>query len=214
MKKFYIGFGVAAVLMIGGIVTSMTWNPKVDMVKLGKYFYKTEYYGEEIPNQKGISTKIISGDKTHIKLEININDLKGYLTLNQLMFTENDRSDEEQKILDTYMVNEFTSEDEAKAKGQSVKTLKQEIIKYKWIEEPYNLSITKSDVKLMGEEYRKWENTVINPIVEDNKIPLEGTINLNKNISLEKDRITSQEIYIYGKKGSGTLEVEIESIYK
>lgn len=214
MKKFYIGFGVSAVLMIGGIVLGFMWNPKVDMAKQGKYFYSNQGYRADVSSRSNFSKKVVSADKNHIKIEVKIKDLSGYVVLRDLVSYQNYESKENEKLILKYLSNEFTDPEIAKANRKEVKTLKQEVIKYKWAKEPHNIAIAKSDVKLSGQEDRKIEHITINPIVEGGKVPLEGIININKNFSLEKDRVVSEDVFIYGKKGSGTLEIEIESNYK
>ncbi|KMT22407.1 hypothetical protein [Clostridium cylindrosporum] len=201
MKKLYIGLGISAALIVGGIAYSAYARPTVNMATMGKYYYQKRDFRNDLEGK----ANVIYGDQDKLKLKIKLDDFSGGEEVRNLIYKLKDReykfTKQEQKMFDKYMSQ---GADEKK----EPKILLKEIIKYKWTN-PVNITLAKDEGKKIkyrdgGDGY----SNLIKPILDSDRVSLSGSIVMNRKQGF------NEELFIYGVRGSGTLELEFEAVYK
>lgn len=199
MKRFYIGFIMSFIFIVGGILVSVLYKPTVNMAAKGDYYYSAEKSIGRESTEDGVTKKLIDGDEDTLKIRFTIKDYSGNMNIDHnFYFKDEDLSKEEKEIFKRYKLDEK-------------RTLKAVIVNYKWIDKPKNLAIVKENI-FFNKIYVSISKRKL--ILDNGEIALNYTGSLNRNVKDENDNSYNDSLYIYGENGSGTLDIEYKSIYK
>lgn len=204
MKRLYIGLGISAALIVGGIGYKEFARPEVNMMELGNAFYSSNHH-YTVSSSNKFDYKLISVDDKSLKIQVDFKRFSGADDSTNVMGwaerTDSSLSKDERKAVEKFFKTLHQGIKPIKEGEEPINT-KDESISYKWIEKPFNMTLAKVENKKIKSKYGG-EN-----YYNEYKV-LEG----NGDIVLKKNNEYLGNLNINGINGSGVLELELKIAY-